>query len=362
MSISSKKNTSNFQLLFTLLVWLMIFVFPILFGESEDSIHWEHVFKVWKDNGTILALFLLNRFVLLPHFFFKGKKTIYLASITGLIAIFSLCIFISEEPNNEAFPANHQAPPPQLEFNHMPPPRHPVQSKESIPPYANFLIMGILIIGFDTGLVFYIKWLESEQNRVQSEKDSIENKMAFLKNQVSPHFFMNTLNNIHALVDISSEEAKEAIIKLSKMMAYMLYDSQSKKVALKEEIEFTYSYVELMKLRIYDEIDLILDLPQSVPNIVVPPLLTISFIENAFKHGVSYEHPSFVHIKYSITDTDILFNIKNSIHAKREDLAHSGIGLKNTINRLDLIYGSKYDLSINESKEKGYEVTLRIPI
>ena len=230
-----------------------------------------------------------------------------------------------------------------------------------VPPFANLLIMSVLLIGFDTGLVFSMKWMQSEQNRLKIEKESMENKMAFLQNQISPHFFMNTLNNIHALIDISSEEAQGAIIKLSEIMDYMLYESQTEKISLKKEMNFIKSYVELMKLRFTKDVDIILDIPEILPTVSIPPLLTISFLENAFKHGISYELPSFVHIKYEVVGSNLNFEISNSDHAKPEKSKNSGIGIKNSRHRLDLIYGNSYQLAINQS-EQNFAITLNIPL
>ncbi len=218
------------------------------------------------------------------------------------------------------------------------------------------------MIGFDAGLSFAGKWLQAEQNKIILEKENVENKMAFLQNQVSPHFFMNTLNNIHALVDINTEEAKEAIIRLSNMMAYMLYESQTDKISIQKEIDFVKSYVELMKLRFSEEVDINVEIPEKLPEIAIPPLLTISFIENAFKHGVSYEEPSFIHIKYVFKKDHLYFELKNSNHSKQEKNANSGIGLENARKRLALIYTTNYELNINQPDNKVFSVSLKLPL
>jgi LytS/YehU family sensor histidine kinase len=195
------------------------------------------------------------------------------------------------------------------------------------------------------------------------EKENVKNLMAFLKNQVSPHFFMNTLNNIHALVDINVEQAKNAIIELSQLMGYMLYESQSDRVSLKKELEFVKSYVELMQLRFTDDVDIAIEIPADLPNVVVPPLLTVSFIENAFKFGVSYEHPSFVHIKYEFEDDKLVFVCQNSLHESKPKHANSGIGLENSRQRIELIYGDAHWLNIDEDTNNNiFTVSLKTPL
>ncbi len=218
------------------------------------------------------------------------------------------------------------------------------------------------MIGFDAGLSFAGKWLQAEQNKIILEKENVENKMAFLQNQVSPHFFMNTLNNIHALVDIDTEEAKEAIIRLSNMMAYMLYESQTEKISIQKEINFIKSYVELMKLRFSEEVEIKLEIPEKLPEISVPPLLTISYIENAFKHGISYESPSFIHLAYTFTDKQLGFELKNSNHAKQNNSTNSGIGLQNAQKRLDLLFKNNYSLKMSSKTDKEFTIKLNIPL
>ena len=253
-------------------------------------------------------------------------------------------------------------PPPPIEEN-IQGVRPPIQhgAPESIPPFANLFIMSVLLVGFDSGLIFFSKWMIAEQNKLKAEKESIANKMAFLQNQISPHFFMNTLNNIHALVDIDTEEAKAAIIRLSKMMDYMLYDSQTSTIALSKELEFVKSYVELMKLRITDEIDMVLDIPEIIPQIKIPPLLTISFIENAFKYGISYENPSFIYIRYQILENQLNFQVANSMHEQNKAREKSGIGIENTQKRLELLFGDSFDLKITTVKNI-FKLNLSIPL
>ena len=119
--------------------------------------------------------------------------------------------------------------------------------------------------------------------------------------------------NQHALIDIDREKAKDAIIKLSQMMDYMLYESKSQRISLKQEMDFTRSYVNLMRLRITDEVDLKLQIPDTLPQIQIPPLLSISFIENAFKYGISYQSPSFIHICVNVSNGQFVFKVENSM-------------------------------------------------
>ncbi|WP_347840812.1 histidine kinase [uncultured Draconibacterium sp.] len=358
-TLKPNTNFSRVQFQIMLFIWLLIFAIPLLAGDTSNGIAWEHISKIWTEYGFVFVVFLINHYLLFPQFL-KGRRILYFVSVFCILVLLVLVSYFFG--NTDAPPADAmQAMRPPGEGPLGPPP-HGKGPREFIPPSGNLLIISILMIGFDAGLSFAGKWLQAEQNKIILEKENVENKMAFLQNQVSPHFFMNTLNNIHALVDINTEEAKEAIIRLSNMMAYMLYESQTDKISIQKEIDFVKSYVELMKLRFSEEVDINVEIPEKLPEIAIPPLLTISFIENAFKHGVSYEEPSFIHIKYVFKKDHLYFELKNSNHSKQEKNANSGIGLENARKRLALIYTTNYELNINQPDNKVFSVSLKLPL
>ncbi|NNK75933.1 MAG: histidine kinase [Maribacter sp.] len=349
--------------------WLVLFASPLLFGQFEDHINWDHVFKVWKNHLPLFGLFLVHRFLLMPLFFFKARKTTYFVSIFVLIIVGTSLIYAFDDNLNQQppppppdrmerpFEKPHQA---DLEKEPLPPLRPRQGNKGPIPVYANFIVLAVLLVGFDAGLQLTMRWANLEQEKFKLQKESVENQLAFLRNQTSPHFFMNTLNNIHALVDIDSEEAKQAIVKLSNLMRHLLYDSEEKQNPIKKEVDFVQSYIELMRLRYSDKVKIEVDIPSEIPDKTVSPLLFTSLLENAFKHGVSYNHPSFIKITMSFPENRLNFVVENSNHSKKSD-APSGIGVENTRKRLDLLYKTAYDLNVIESHEK-YTVNLSIPI
>ena len=178
---------------------------------------------------------------------------------------------------------------------------------------------------------------------------------------------MNTLNNIHALVDIDPEQAKDSIVQLSKIMRFVLYEGSKQMVPLRQEILFLQNYIELMRKRVADQVDIRVSLPDMLPDREVPPLMLITFVENAFKHGVSYQQPSFINIRISIdgsTDSpqpaSLHFVCRNSKIPQAED-RHGGVGLQNAKRRLDLLYADRYDLHIDDAADT-YTVTLQIPL
>lgn len=369
--MKSTSNFNRFQPLIIIAFWALLFASPLLFGRFENEIDWFHIFRVWLNYVPLLVVFLINRYVLLPRLFFNGKRVHYFISTAILIGVFTLGMFFFHTNNKKQ--EKLLPPPTRIEssgFQHPQPsefsmrerpPMQPIKNKpDSIPPFANFLILSILLVGFDAGLQISMRWANMEQEKMKLQTENAENQLAILKNQVSPHFFMNTLNNIHALVDIDSDEAKKAIIKLSNLMRHLLYDSEEKMTPIKKEINFIESYVELMRLRFSEKVKIKVEIPTEIPNKSIAPLLFTSLLENAFKHGISYNTNSFINIILSFTDNNLNFEIENSNHFKKAESA-SGIGLENTKKRLDLIYKNKYTLAIDES-EKIYRVNLSVPI
>ena len=171
---------------------------------------------------------------------------------------------------------------------------------------------------------------------------------------------MNTLNNIHALVDIDPSKAQETIRELSKMMRFVLYEGDKSGVPLTKEFEFIRNYTKLMQLRYSDKVKITIDVPEEAPDVTIPPLMLISFIENAFKHGISYQHDSFIDIKLSIKDNILCFDCRNS-KAEKPNQEKGGVGLANVKKRLDLLYDKSYTLEIKDEPDI-YIVELKIPL
>lgn len=227
-------------------------------------------------------------------------------------------------------------------------------------PFISRLAMAFLLVGFNIGIKLLFKSLRDEERLRELEHESLQTELEYLKYQINPHFFMNTLNNIHALVDIDTEKAQKTILELSKMMRYVLYEANQRTISLSKEIQFLNNYIGLMKLRFTEKVDVQVSLPAGVPDVQIPPLLFISFVENAFKHGVSYQHESFVHIDMKVEEGELLFRCANSCFGKSDD-QHHGIGLENICKRLRLLFGNSYTLSIDEQKD-NFEVLLIIPL
>lgn len=359
------------EILLITFMWLVMIIAPILFRSSKESLTLEAAFIPLETLVPLFILFLVNRLLLVPKLLFKKKTLKYFISVIVLISIFTLGLVVFQPENgrlnrprpemmegrrlplrqNEVGPNNRRLPPPHI--NNRP--------EQPLPHFVNFLIFSFLIIGFDTGLRASFEWANSEKQKEELEKENAENLLEMLRHQVSPHFFMNTLNNIHTLIDISGETAKDAVMKLSKMMRYLLYETANDTTTLQKEVEFIESYVELMKLRVSEKVDIQVNLPTQIPIKNLPPLLFTSFIENAFKHGVSYQKPSYIHIQLLTDEKRLVLQVKNSQGMVSKDEEGSGIGLENVKKRLELLYLDNYQLDIFNKKEE-YAIHLSIPL
>lgn len=330
-------------------------------GEGQGSFNWTDVYHVWTFYIPFLITFLIHNYLLAPQLIYHKKKVRYLLLTAAVLAIFQIVQCANKPPHD------FQGPRPPVELSdssiHAPQQSTPQQDQVGRPhrPHHGpplffgqhdvlaFLVM-IMLIGMNLGVKLYFK---SEQESRQLEairRESLQQQLAYLTHQISPHFFMNTLNNIHALVDIDPEKARKTVLELSRIMRYMLYEGDKGNVPLQKEIYFLDNYVTLMKLRFTDKVTVTTKWPDQYGDWQVPPLLFTTFIENAFKHGVSYRHPSFIDIQIQPTDEKLTFVCRNSQTDNNPEVP-GGVGLNNAKKRLQLIYGDKHHLDIDDGAE-----------
>jgi LytS/YehU family sensor histidine kinase len=226
-------------------------------------------------------------------------------------------------------------------------------------------------LGTNLGVKLYVRSLSARQRLDELEKENAEQHLEHLKYQLHPHFFMNTLNNIHALVDINPKKAQECIIDLSKLMRYILYESNHEYVQASREVEFMANYVRLMSIRYNDKLKFTADNSDDGTGIWIPPLVFISFVENAFKHGVSYNKKSYINVGATRYTSDsgkmrLLYTCRNSKQSKpksdgKKVSEASGVGLTNIKSRLDLMFGDNYRLDITDGADE-FVVKMDIPV
>ena len=363
-----------------LVMWVMLFMAPVLsmylniVGGGRDSFDWQKLCFAWQKFALFLALFLVHNFLLAPLLINGHSRVRYLSLTLPIIACFFIyqCTTRPALPERKHPPMEHRMHPdgppdePRMEHPKEPPRGHKPRHEHVGPPafigehdiVASVIL--ILMFGMNLGVKGYFKSREDRKRMAELEHENLEQQLEYLKYQINPHFFMNTLNNIHALVDIDPEQAKGTIVELSKMMRFILYEGDRNGVVLSREMEFIRTYVTLMRLRYTDKVKITTDLPSEVPDRTIPPLILIPFVENAFKHGISYQKQSFIDIKVTVQNGKLRFTCLNS-KADKSNEEKGGVGLSNVRKRLDLLYGHNYTLNIQDEAE-SYRVELLIPL
>jgi hypothetical protein len=375
-------------------LWLIFFITPVITNNYSVTGGSRRILYDWLSLIPFMLVFLLNNFVLLRQFLFRGKAWIYAAGLLATALIISLTfqqlnpLIHKNDPDiiearllqdpqygreemrpgiNGEIPSGASAAPEIFrsdDKDYLNKGRANVLQGNSIIVLINTLVISLLVAGFNTAIAVTNRWSEEEQARKEIEKEHVESKLAFLQNQVNPHFLMNTLNNIHSLIDVDQQLARDAVIKLSSMMRYLLYESGRGTTTLQREIEFLKSYLELMQLRVDKSVNVELHVPDNFRNVTIPPLLFIPFIENAFKHGVSYREPSSMIFKLSQFSDRLEFHSENTIPAflaEKPSDYQGGFGLENIKKRLEMLYGNRHSISI-ENADNRFIVNLTIPV
>jgi len=227
--------------------------------------------------------------------------------------------------------------------------------------YSTFYIVQlsfdtILITVFVGMLRFAVDWFELESTRKQMENDKLAYELKFLKAQINPHFLFNTLNNLYYLAYSQSANTTEVIAKLSQMMRYMIYDSNYPKVALSKEIEYMQNYISLERLRLNNEVPIDFTIEGSTEHILVTPLIFITFLENAFKHGVSANTAgSWVKIHFQVNGNQIVYTVENTkLRTSLAEKEKSGFGLQNLQRRLELSYPGSYRVKTDDLPDRYF--------
>ena len=369
------KHQSQQENLIYLVVWGLLFAAPLLslyirtVSDPNITFDWTEIFLVWRQFAIFLLLFLVHNYLLAPLLVHEHKHALYLSFVAAVFVAFTI-YECNNRPDKKPF-AGHRPPPsaqghrPPPDFDN-PPPRD--FRPDTPPPFVGehdimAIMVLILMFGANLGTKYYFRSRGDQKRLAQLEKQNLEQQLEYLRYQINPHFFMNTLNNIHALVDIDPAKAQETILELSKMMRFLLYEGDKNGVPLSREFEFLRTYVSLMQLRYTDKVRISLDLPAEVPDKTIPPLMLISFVENAFKHGVSYQRASFIEVKADIKAERLNFSCRNSKTEKADEDAgkKGGVGLANVRKRLNLLYDNDYTLNIQDATDI-YTVELNIPL
>lgn len=330
-----------------LLVWLLLFSMPYILSYGQEQDVYRIIAHFWIPLAFYAVIFYLNYFVLIDTFLFPKKTVQFIIVNVVIITVFILL----KEYIEDTFFQNII--------------KRPANKGEVDPPPIKLFIY-IQMISYMAPLLFSIaikttkRWVKTEAERKEAANFKLQSELQHLHYQLQPHFFFNSLNNIYSLVDISPEQAKTSIHSLSKLMRYMLYETNMELVPLSKEIDFMEKYIELMKLRVSDKTEVSYHFPSEKTGIQIAPLLFISLIENAFKHGVSASKESHINITLTCDENTVKFTVENdNLPKKVDDKSGSGIGVKNLEKRLLLLYPNKYSFK-SVVKDKRFLVHLEI--
>lgn len=230
----------------------------------------------------------------------------------------------------------------------------PFQKAELLKLKNYYYFFNLFIIGASTVFVIIKDWILQKREKRELENRNMQTELNFLKSQINPHFLFNTLNSLYALTLKKDDKAPDVVVKLSEMMRYMLYECNEKYVPLEKELNYLHNYIDLEQLRQPDRVQIKMTVKGDPSDLEIAPLILISFLENAFKHGVSRSiGKAHVNVCIAIKDKNLNLEIENSKPKQKTDQLKEpgGIGLQNTKKRLDLIYGGRHVLIIEENSE-----------
>lgn len=363
-------------------LWAIVAAVPLFGYHDADGVHWREVIHYWERVLPFLILFLINNYLLTTLFLNRKRYGIYVVSILLFVGVLFVAVPLSvgrrmprpiprfvesvtmeregwkrdveEQPqwNDGRLPASSR----RVVERH--PPWLPMRFKWGY--LFNDCLLALLVVGFNVAIRLLFKSMQDARRLRELESQNLKAELQYLKMQVNPHFFMNTLNNIHALIDIDTEKAKETVIDLSRIMRYVLYDADRPTVSLRKEVEFIGNYIELMLPRYRPELlDLQTSYPEEIPDVQIPPLLLVTLMENAFKHGISYRHASFIHSSLVMEQGWIVYTVCNSATGK--PASTTGVGLEILRKRLNLLYENQHTFSV-EQTDDTFRATLKIPI
>lgn len=341
--MSKKRSRKWLMTAIHVIAWGLFLCSPLMFSNSfTKSLDMRGFLLFSLIPVAHMAVFYANYFLFVDMYLFKRHLAKFLFYNLLLIATLSLGIHILHELFIHGMPS---------------------------PPIYIWLVRDSVIFMFTAALSVAIRvtsnWYKSESQRQEIEKEKAAAELQNLKSQLNPHFLFNTLNNIYSLVSVNQEQAQYAILSLSQLLRYVLYDNDQHTLPLSKELSFVKSYVELMSLRLSEKVRLTMKIPDPLEckGMSIAPLMFITLIENAFKHGVSPTSESEIVISIELKDHNtVSCRIENSYFPKTDtDRSGSGIGLENLKKRLSLIYPGKY-IFFSERRDDTYISQLTINV
>ncbi|WP_161597107.1 sensor histidine kinase [Dyadobacter flavalbus] len=354
--------------IFHLLGWLLFISLPltILSRERDPELEFTLLSSgyFWLFFLIYFLLFYLNLWILIPQFFLKQKHILY----TGFFFIGITAVFFSQPFENLIFQRfHHQQQIPQTNRFPEPPPVNfhpefpPPPSPERTAPAVDFVSLVLFFIVWIVSMAIKIseQWRLSEKKVIMSEADKAQAELSFFKAQINPHFLFNTLNNIYSLAVSQSEHTAPSILKLSGMMRYITEEATENDVPLEDEITCLENYIDLQKLRMNAKTSVEFTFTGNGHQTRIAPLILMTFVENAFKYGISNHHESTIVIRVEQTPRTVSLFCRNTIFDLNKENNRIGVGIANTRKRLDFLYPQRHELHI-ENDGKVFTVNLKL--
>ena len=320
--------------------WVVVCILPALIFISEGNQRFEEaLYRSLISLPFLMFLFYISFYWLIDKLWFKKRYILFILVAVALI----LCISYSKY---ELF----------LYFELL-------KGKHKMPPFHAFVYFDFLSNLLPVVFAMAIRYaqrnfsLEIAQKEAQAHK--LQADLTQLRYQLQPHFFFNALNNIYSLIEFDPQKAQQSVHSLSKLMRHFMQNSDQKQISLAEEVDFLQQYISLMQLRLTDKTTVQVDFPKQVPQLTIAPLLFISLVENAFKHGVSATTTTTLSFSLKVEGNTVIFRSENTKIPTQESLYSSGIGIDNLKKRLTLLYPERHQYTIEE-KEGKYIAQLTI--
>ena len=320
--------------------WAVVFIMPALIFISEGNQRFEEaLYRSLASLPFLMLLFYLCYFWLIDKLWFKKRYLFFVLVVVGLI----FCVSYSKYELFSYFDLH--------------------KGKRHMPPFHAFVYFDFLSNLLPVVFAMAIRYgqrnfsLEIAQKEAQAHK--LQADLTQLRYQLQPHFFFNALNNIYSLIEFDPQKAQQSVHSLSKLMRHFMQNSDQKQISLAEEVDFLQQYISLMQLRLTDKTTVQVDFPKQVPQLTIAPLLFISLVENAFKHGVSATTTTTLSFSLRVEGDTIIFRSENTKIPTQESLYSSGIGIDNLKKRLTLLYPERHQYTIEE-KEGKYIAQLTI--
>lgn len=347
MFISKVENIKNtIPIKYHFIFWVAYFTFNVVRWGSYFNDYWYSLKSNLVDFPLNIIIVYINIYYLVPQFALRKKYRSYVFFLILSLAIHYLVrsgliyllvienIWPEAEGVQEAFG-----------FNHV----------------VAVTLGELYIIGLVSAIKFTIDFIRERNKNDQLLKLQYETELNYLKAQIQPHFFFNTLNNLYALTIQKSKKAPGVVLKLSEIMQYVIYDVSKKKIPLLKEVNYIQNYIELEKMRHEDLVESDILITGDVDDVEVPPLLFLPFIENCFKHGLKDGKKIFLKIHFKKQGNRLHFKLKNNFSPVHITNTKKGIGIINTKRRLELLYDNEFKLKARPV-ENQYKVILKIPL